>query len=133
MDINQALLPRYSFDTISGLTLAPSSGTIKQFLDHVDGKEFTMCYVERKDTAGNWMVVPIDYSLLKQNLGIDPFCLPDNETPNAYTDRLYNEFKFVFGFKATMSKEGLGGTNGLGYQLQWLYPSRNGRGMLVAE
>lgn len=134
MNINPPILPTYAFDMISGATVAPATATIKQFLDHVDGKEFAMCYVEQKDDeTGNWMVVPTDYQALKENLGIDPFCLTEDNGPNAYTDRLYNEFKFVFGFKASMNKAGFGGTNGLTYNFRWLYPSRNGQGILVSD
>lgn len=134
MNITQAFSPKYAFDMISGATIAPSSTSIKQFIDHIDGKEFVMCYVEKRDSeTGNWKIVPTDYQALKENLGADPFSLAEDNEPNPYLDRLYNEFRFVFGFKASTSKSGLGGPNGIIYKLRWLYPSMNGQRMLMVE
>lgn len=134
MTINQAFLPKYAFDMISGATIAPSSTTVKQFIDYIVGKDFVMCYVEKKNPeTGNWMIVPTDYEALKEKLGIDPFTLAEDGEPNQYLDRLYNEFRFVFGFKASTYKSGLGGPNGIIYKLRWLYPSTNGQRMLMEE
>lgn len=119
------MLPKYAFDMITGATHTPAATTMKEFLDHVDGKEFAMCYVEKKNTeTGNWAVEPTDYQTLKQNLGIDPFLITENDTHNLYADRLHNEFRFVFGFKATMNKGAFGSKTGLSYNLRWLYPSK---------
>ena len=126
------MLPKYMFDMVTSVTQAPAATTMKQFLDHIDGKEFAMCYVEKEDTeTGDWVIVPIDYTMLKQKLGIDPFSIADNDTTSPYAERLYNEFRFVFGFKATMNKSGLGGMNGLTYSLRWLYPSKNVQGIMT--
>ncbi len=124
--MNQSMLPQYAFDMITGMTHAPAAATMKQFLDHVDGKEFAMCYVENEDAeTGDRVIVPTDYLVLKQKLGIDPFTIADGDTSSPYAERLYNEFRVVFGFKASMNKGGLGGANGMTYSLRWLYPSKN--------
>jgi hypothetical protein len=132
MNAHPSTVSRYMFDMVTGVTQAPGATTMKQFLDHIDGKEFAMCYVEKEDPeTGDWVIVPIDYSTLKQKLGIDPFSLADNDTTSPYAERLYNEFRFVFGFKATMNKSGLGSMSGLTYSLRWLYPSKNVHGIMT--
>lgn len=134
MNAHPSSLPKYMFDMVTGVTQAPAATTMKQFLDHIDGKEFAMCYIEKEDTeTGDWVIVPTDYAALKQKLGIDPFSIADNDTTSPYAERLYNEFRFVFGFKATMNKSGLGGMNGLTYSLRWLYPSKNVQGIIPGQ
>lgn len=95
-------LPKFGYDMVVSITQASINATMKQFLDTYKGKDFVVCYIEKKDPNTNkWSYVQYDFEKLKKEVGIDPFSLPDAIEENEYLRKLY-DLNFAFAFKTDM-------------------------------
>lgn len=92
-------LPKYGYDMVVSVTQASINATMKEFLDKFNGHQFIMCY---KDDDDNENIVPIDYEALKNELGADPFDIPNGETQDNSLVQKLDDLGFVFAFRATM-------------------------------
>ncbi len=94
---------KYGYDMVVGTTQAAINATMKQFLYKFDGEEFVKIYVFDKDVPeGQSNYVETDYAAYKEQLGFDPFDVP-NGTPmqDERVQKLLANF-FAFGFKTKM-------------------------------
>ncbi|MFD0861680.1 hypothetical protein ACFQ1M_05645 [Sungkyunkwania multivorans] len=94
---------QYGYDMVVGVTQASINATMKSFLDKYKGHEFVMCYVYQTDPTtnkGSWVSKPFED--IKQEIGGDPFSIPDGApSDNALLQKLY-QMKFGFAFRASI-------------------------------
>lgn len=90
---------RYGYDVVVATTQASINATMKQFLARLQEPLVTMCFVadERENAT------PIEYQLLMDDTGIDPFEIPADADPGSHPElqRLY-ERGFMAGFRARL-------------------------------
>jgi hypothetical protein len=91
---------KYGYNLVCATTQDSINATMKAFIDTYQAVEFTACYVYDPKTK-NKILMPLEQ--IVEAIGCDPFTIPDNADPDTPAlQKLYNDCKFVFGFRAKM-------------------------------
>ncbi|HEX8411626.1 MAG TPA: hypothetical protein VF883_22435, partial [Thermoanaerobaculia bacterium] len=91
---------RYGYDLVCATTQDSINATMKEYLAGFQGTEFTACYTF-DPVSGNKVLTPL--SQIVAAIGGDPFSIPNNAgSSNPMLQKLYNDCKFEFGFRAKM-------------------------------
>ncbi len=94
-------LSKYGYDMAVGVTQDSMNATMKLFLDKFKSHEFIRCYVyEINPSTGKGQFVSKPFEEIKEELGMNPFDIPDGSN-NEYVQKLY-QMKFGFAFRAQM-------------------------------
>ena len=89
---------RYRYDMVCATTQDSVNATMKEFLSGIAAQEFSACYTFNPATREK-VLTPLSEIVAK--IGGDPFSIPDGaDETNPLVAKLYNDCKFVFGFKA---------------------------------
>lgn len=91
---------RYGYDLVCATTQDSINATMKEYLAGFQGTEFTACYTF-DPVSQKKVLTPL--SQIVAAIGGDPFSIPnDAGSSNPMLQKLYNDCKFVFGFRAKM-------------------------------
>jgi hypothetical protein len=91
---------KYGYDLVCATTQDSINATMKAFIGTYQAVEFTACYVYDPKTKTK-ILMPLEQIIAA--IGCDPFSIPDKADPDTPAlQKLYNDLKFVFGFRAKM-------------------------------